>query len=281
MKKSIVSKIAVLVCGLSVLFSVAGCTNENANFMTDEEIAAYKSVYEQGLTGSMTLEFVREFNEQADVKFRANIKFNLSYTDAPITVTNFVNLVQSGFYNAPADEKDNPLTLESIGSDYAVFGSKKYQIVYNEDGEEEKDDEGETLYEYKSVETEYTIKGEFKANGWKNNTIDFTKGNVLFMNMADTTKYDSAFCQFGITTGALASDTMKGSYAAFGWVTDTEVYRIDASGNAGSDLGATFDQLLSMYIGDAMTGDRDTVVKIIEIKMDGNYDLGETRKLSV
>lgn len=282
MKKSIVAKFSLFACVLMMLFTAAACSNENREFMTEEEMQAYRSVYESGLTGTIKLAFVREFETQADVNFEAEVKFELSYSDAPITVTNFVNLVKEGFYNSPTGEKENPLTMESIGSDYALFGSKKFQIVYDEDGNEEIDEEtGNTLYEYKSIDTEYTIRGEFKSNGWKTNTIDFTKGNVLFMYLSDTTDYDSAFCQFGITTGNSSSDTMKGNYAAFGRVVSTSVYRIGSDGQPGNDLGTTFDELLSTYIQSIDNTDRDTVVKIVSITLDGNYELGATRKLNV
>lgn len=280
MKKSIVTKFSLFVCALMMLFSAAACSSEQNNFMTEEEMNAYQSVYENGLTGTINLAFVREFNEQADVSFEAELKFELSYSDAPITVTNFVNLVKDGFYNAPTGEKENPLTLEDFSGDYALFGSKKFQISYDDDGAEKTDEEtGDTLYTYGSIDTEYTIKGEFKANGWKSNTIDFSKSNVLFMNLADTTQYDGAFCQFGITKSNISSDTMKGIYAAFGHIVNTSVYRIDSNGQRGSDLGTTFDELLSTYIQSIDNSAPDTVVKIVSITLDGDYDLGATRKI--
>ena len=72
------------------------------------------------------------------------------------------------------------------------------------------------------LDKEYSIPGEFIANGDENNNIKFEKG-VIAMARTDysqlgyyTEGYNSANCQFFITTGD--NTNLDGSYAAFGKV---------------------------------------------------------------
>lgn len=75
------------------------------------------------------------------------------------------------------------------------------------------------------LDVEYTIAGEFIANGYNDNNISHEEG-VISMARSDYSSYgytsegyDSASCQFFITT-ADDSSSLDGSYAAFGKVID-------------------------------------------------------------
>lgn len=103
---------------------------------------------------------------------------------APNTVNNFISLVQDGYYDG--------LTFHRIIKDYIIQSGDPLANNYGTPG--------------------YTIKGEFKDNGFKN-SLSHRKGIV---SMARSSKYDSAGSQFFITVED--AEMLNGSYAAFGKV---------------------------------------------------------------
>ena len=105
---------------------------------------------------------------------------------APITVANFVTLANSGFYDG--------LIFHRVIRGFMIQGG---------------DPTGTG-----SGPSEYHIKGEFAANGVKND-IAHVPGVI---SMARTKAYDSACSQFFICTST--ADWLDGQYAAFGMVTD-------------------------------------------------------------
>ncbi len=114
-----------------------------------------------------------------------NITLELDADVAPITVTNFVNLVNDGFYNG--------LTFHRIIDGFMVQGG---------------DPEGNG-----SGGSSKNIKGEFAANGIKNN-ISHVRGTVSMARRSDS--YNSASSQFFIMHEDRTS--LDGEYAAFGKV---------------------------------------------------------------
>ena len=104
---------------------------------------------------------------------------------APITVTNFVKLVQDNFYDG--------LTFHRIIDGFMIQGGDP-----NGDG---------------TGGAEDTIKGEFSSNGVKND-ISHVRGTI---SMARSTDPDSASSQFFIVQSD--STHLDGDYAAFGHVT--------------------------------------------------------------
>ena len=107
------------------------------------------------------------------------------YSDvAPITVENFLKLVDSGFYDG--------LTFHRIISGFMIQGGDP-----NGNG---------------TGGSSQRIKGEFKANG-VNNTLLHDRG---VLSMARSQAYDSASSQFFIMHEA--APHLDGSYAAFGKV---------------------------------------------------------------
>ena len=132
-------------------------------------------------------EKVKVYNVEINVKDYGVIKLELDSKAAPITVKNFVNLVESGFYDK--------LTFHRIIDGFMIQGGDP---LGNGTGGSEK-----------------KIKGEFSANGVKNN-ISHKRGVI---SMARS-PYDlnSASSQFFIVQQD--STFLDGQYAAFGHVTE-------------------------------------------------------------
>ena len=114
------------------------------------------------------------------------IKLELDEGVAPITVENFVELANKGFYNG--------LTFHRIIDGFMIQGGDPQGDGFGGSGK--------------------TIKGEFADNGVKN-PISHVKG-VLSMARGD--EYDSGSSQFFITVAD--STFLDGHYAAFGKVTE-------------------------------------------------------------
>lgn len=119
------------------------------------------------------------------VKDKGVITVELDADTAPITVTNFVDLANSGFYNG--------LTFHRIIEGFMIQGGDPKG---NGTGGSDKN-----------------IKGEFAANGIKND-ISHERGVI---SMARSSAYDSASSQFFIMHKT--STHLDGQYAAFGHVT--------------------------------------------------------------
>ena len=126
-------------------------------------------------------------NAQIDVQNYGLIKLELDASVAPITVTNFVDLAKSGFYDG--------LTFHRIIDGFMIQGGDP---DHNGTGGSEK-----------------SIKGEFSSNGVKNN-ISHKRG-VISMARGSNDK-NSASSQFFIVHKD--STFLDGEYAAFGMVTE-------------------------------------------------------------
>lgn len=118
------------------------------------------------------------------VKDYGTIELELDSDIAPITVTNFINLVSSKFYDG--------LTFHRIIDGFMIQGGDP---LGNGTGGSSK-----------------TIKGEFSENG-VNNTISHVRGVI---SMARSSDYNSASSQFFIVQEDATS--LDGQYAAFGKV---------------------------------------------------------------
>lgn len=118
------------------------------------------------------------------VKDYGTIELELDSDVAPITVTNFINLVNSKFYDG--------LTFHRIIDGFMIQG-------------------GDPLGNGTSGSSK-TIKGEFSENGVKN-SISHVRGVI---SMARSSDYNSASSQFFIVQKDTTS--LDGQYAAFGKV---------------------------------------------------------------
>lgn len=120
------------------------------------------------------------------IKDFGTVKVELDGDTAPITVQNFMDLANAGFYDG--------LTFHRIMEGFMIQGGDP-----NGDG---------------TGGSDKTIKGEFSANG-VNNDISHKKGVI---SMARAQDPDSASSQFFIVQED--SEFLDGQYAAFGHVTE-------------------------------------------------------------
>ena len=142
-----------------------------------------------------------------EVENFGTIKMELYPDLAPETVANFVALANRGFYDG--------LTFHRIVKDFMIQGgdpngdgSGSAKISDLKDGGED---------------TEYTIKGEFFANGVDNN-LKFEEG-VLAMARSDYTAYSSSLTEESYNSGSSQffimtkeSSSLNGYYTSFGKV---------------------------------------------------------------
>ena len=119
------------------------------------------------------------------VKDYGDIQIELDGDTAPVTVQNFMDLANAGFYDG--------LTFHRIMDGFMIQGGDP-----NGDG---------------SGGSDQTIQGEFSSNGVEN-AISHKKGVI---SMARSQDPDSASSQFFITVAD--SEFLDGDYAAFGHVT--------------------------------------------------------------
>ena len=131
------------------------------------------------------------------------VKMELYPQNAPNTVRNFIKLINEEYYNG--------LTFHRVEESLIQGGDK----AGNGTGS-----------------TEYTIEGEFSANGHKENTLSFTEGTLglarqdysLYYYYTGDSKYltlgyNSGYAQFFITAKD-CSESFDGNYTAFGRVTE-------------------------------------------------------------
>lgn len=131
------------------------------------------------------------------------IHLELYGDEAPVTVENFVSLANSKFYDG--------LTIHRIVPQFVIQGGDP-----NADG---------------TGGSDKTIKGEFSANGHKNN-ISHTKGTISMARLSNNP--NSATSQFFIVIDN--ASYLDGSYAAFGKVINgMEIVEKIANQNPGSN----------------------------------------------
>ena len=140
----------------------------------------------QQTTADDTAEPIGQHHAQITVKDYGTIDIELDGDVAPISVQNFIDLANDGFYDG--------LTFHRIITGFMMQGG---------------DPTGTGM-----GGSEDNIKGEFSANGVKND-LSHTRGAV---SMARSSDYDSASSQFFIVQQD--STYLDGQYACFGYVTN-------------------------------------------------------------
>ncbi len=126
-----------------------------------------------------------KYNIEISFKDYGKVSLTLDADNSPITVTNFINLVNDKFYDG--------LTIHRVVKDFMIQG-----------GDPSGDGTGGS---------KETIKGEFSANGIKNN-LPHKRGVI---SMARSNDYNSASSQFFIMQED--NTNLDGLYASFGEVT--------------------------------------------------------------
>ena len=168
--------LSVCLAALLVL-SLAGCGKTSVVGITTTSKAPAANEESQG---------VGTHHAEIEIQDYGTITVELDGDAAPITVQNFMDLANAGFYDG--------LTFHRIISGFMMQGGDP-----NGNG---------------TGGSENTIKGEFSANGVEN-SLSHTRGAI---SMARSQAYDSASSQFFICHED--STFLDGQYACFGYVTD-------------------------------------------------------------
>ncbi len=178
MKKflSLLMSAALIVAGLT------SCGEQAASDKASEDSASETKTASQEETKVM---LTGKHHVEITVKDKGVIALELDADAAPITVTNFVDLANEGFYDG--------LTFHRIINGFMIQGGDP-----NGNG---------------TGGSSQTIKGEFAANG-VDNGIKHERGVI---SMARSSAYNSASSQFFIMHQA--APHLDGQYAAFGHVT--------------------------------------------------------------
>ena len=142
-----------------------------------------------------------------EVENFGTVKIELYPDLAPETVANFITLANRGFYDG--------LTFHRVVKDFMIQGGDPEGTGQGSAKISDLKDGGE--------ETEYSIKGEFVANG-VNNTLKFEEG-VIGMARNDYTSYSSTLTEESYNSGSsqffiMTADntSLNGYYTAFGKV---------------------------------------------------------------
>ena len=190
--KKLKQRIVLLLCLLLAL-GCAACGENTAGSKTESAAAAPETAAPAAEAGREAETAARPEGEhelhtvEITVRDYGTMTLVLDASAAPITVQNFLDLANAGFYDG--------LTFHRIMDGFMIQGG---------------DPEGKG-----TGGSGTNIKGEFAANGW-DNPISHKKGVI---SMARARSYDSASSQFFICVGD--ADFLDGQYAAFGW-TDGE-----------------------------------------------------------
>jgi len=173
---------------LSSLILMMGCqSRETVDKTNQNEVNLNEITFES----SQTEEKVNDSKESnpvvtMNVKDYGTVKIELYPEVAPNTVNNFIELVESGFYNG--------LTFHRVVNDFVIQG-------------------GDPLGNGMGG-ADYTIEGEFINNGHEN-YLSHEEGVI---SMARSSDANSASSQFFIVTGH--SSFLDGQYAGFGKVVE-------------------------------------------------------------
>ena len=175
-------------CGSKAAEDAETKTEDTKEDTNDAENDKDTSEAEPTVTPKMATEEELTGIHHADISIRdyGDIQVELDADTAPVTVTNFVKLVQDQFYDG--------LTFWRIMDGFMMQGGDPKGNGTGGSGE--------------------TIKGEFSSNG-VDNDISLTRGTI---SMARSTDPDSASSQFFIVQSD--STFLDGDYAAFGHVTE-------------------------------------------------------------
>lgn len=143
-----------------------------------------------------------------EVENFGTIKIELYPEYAPETVANFVTLANRGFYDG--------LTFHRIVKDFMIQGGDKEGTGEGSATTADLKDDGD--------DTKYSIKGEFIANGVKNNKLKFEEG-IIGMARSDYTSYSSSLTEESYNSGSSqffimtkSNTSLNGYYTSFGKV---------------------------------------------------------------
>ena len=178
----VIKKMALVLTAGAFVCGMAGCGNAG---QTEKAAEPAQQTSEQEAV-SETSEASGLHHVEITIKDYGTVALELDADTAPVTVENFINLAEEGFYDG--------LTFHRIIDGFMIQGGDPAQSG--------------------SGKTAEPIVGEFASNGYEND-ISHKEGII---SMARTQDPNSASSQFFITVAD--SEFLDGEYAAFGHVTD-------------------------------------------------------------
>ena len=181
---------AVMVLSLALM---AGCSS-NSSSSSSSSAATSSAASSAGKTAASADLMSGKHHAVIEVEGYDPINVELDADEAPITVTNFVDLVNDGYYDGK--------TFYRIVENFCLQGGTLGNNAAGNDP------------------SLTPIDGEFSGNGYANDLADnFGYGTIA---MARTSDPDSATSTFFITLGPneYVGQSLDGSYAAFGQVDD-------------------------------------------------------------
>lgn len=183
---TIIGTIALAVCMLAfgiIVFATRDAANTTSTNSDDTSDTSDDSIISEPI---IDLDETLTYYADIEIADYGTVTVELNQSEAPVTVSNFVNLAQNGFYDG--------LTFHRIAEDFVIQGGDP-----NGDGTGGSDN---------------CIVGEFTDNGYEN-CLSHTRGAI---SMARSTDYNSASSQFFIVHED--STELDGQYAVFGYVTE-------------------------------------------------------------
>ncbi len=178
--KIVLSALMVFCMGIAL----AGCSS--AQDKETKDTSTENKTEDTGFKQTESQPGGKKYQAVVKVKDYGDIVFEMDEGIAPLTVENFVNLANSGFYDG--------LTFHRIMDGFMIQGGDP-----NGNG---------------TGGSDQKIKGEFASNGYSN-SLSHVRGTV---SMARSAVPDSASSQFFIVQDD--STFLDGDYAAFGTVTE-------------------------------------------------------------
>lgn len=201
--KKIVSFFAVAMCIVLLLLSLTACSS----FMSNSQV---KKVIKE--FGTPQAEMSLTFTTSKGGKFKYVITYDLLLDKTPITTINFINLVESGYY-------DNAI-FDSYNSSNNYFLAGRYTYT--------KTDNGSRGYESASG---LNIVGEFKTNNYsapQDGYEQFSLFSLAMYHEAKAESFDLADGALIFSTASSSSETKKPlnytNYAVFARMSTISIY---------------------------------------------------------
>lgn len=150
-----------------------------------------------------------------EIENYGTVKMELYPEYAPNTVANFIKLAEKGYYNGKTLYGKDDMCMYLGRNSGGEIDPTKTSLIFDD------------IEEGSERDFEYTISGEFVANGFDRNTLRQDKGTVTLLRN-DYTQYISSLYQESYDSGNSQLSIMmtddgndlNGSYAAFGKITE-------------------------------------------------------------
>ncbi len=225
-------KFALLLAVIMTALVLVGCSS---GFMSESEMLK--------LTQNPEVTITMSYTDSNDIEKEFTLVYELHYEKAPITVTNFVNLVSEGFYNGSIISSANISSTPSATSTFYYIGGGKYKLA-----------EGDSKVDVLSKD--YYIKGEFKANLWMKDDETPLKheiGNLVMDRTSGAGSFDTASTGWYICMSSWA--TRDGNYAVFGTLKSMsgKIYKTNENDEKTVDFEiASQSDMISVFYNDIM-----------------------------